>query len=339
MTVVAQVQPRAVRATLKHRKSIDKLSADEVRRLRDAIKASLATSDNRGYQFYAGWHGVPFDWCWHHDIRFLPWHRAYLYFFELSLQRFDPTVTLPWWDWATDNNIPASYRTGALGSAPIKPFTNVTRAGWPKRTWREPGQSGMPPPPYGAYLDAALAAPSFTAFNTMITQIHDGVHVWVGGSMSDPAWAAYDPLFWAHHCMVDRAWRIWQHHHPGASSAEHPRRGDEAAQHQGARAARCEAVGLRLCGHQFDGGDALMQRWSSKPLSFEYDLKAPFKRADLELIGVEQRALFYAHIYLNNQRVADDAAGTRRAMRPRLPSSGTARIAGAMRAIARSIRR
>lgn len=28
--------------------------------------------------------------------------------------------------------------------------------------------------------------------------------------MSDPAWAAYDPLFWAHHCMVDRAWRIWQ---------------------------------------------------------------------------------------------------------------------------------
>jgi hypothetical protein len=51
-----------------------------------------------------------------------------------------------------------------------------------------------------------------------------------------------------------------------------------------------------------------MQRWSSKPLSFEYDLKAPFKRADLELIGVEQRApSFYAHIYLNNQRVADDA--------------------------------
>jgi tyrosinase len=34
--------------------------------------------------------------------------------------------------------------------------------------------------------------------------------------MSDPAWAAYDPVFWAHHCMVDRAWRIWQHNHPGA---------------------------------------------------------------------------------------------------------------------------
>jgi tyrosinase len=216
MTVVAQVQPRAVRATLKHRKSIDKLNDQEVKRLRDAIKASLSTADNRGYQYYAGWHGVPFGWCLHHDIRFLPWHRAYLYFFELSLQRFDPRVTLPWWDWSTDRGIPASYRSGALGSAPIRPFTNVKRAGWPKRTWREPGASGITPPPYKPFLDEALAAPSFTAFNTKITQLHDGVHVWVGGAMSDPQWAAYDPLFWAHHCMVDRAWRIWQHSHPGA---------------------------------------------------------------------------------------------------------------------------
>ena len=32
---------------------------------------------------------------------FLPWHRAYLYFFELALQDQDPAhaVTLPWWDW------------------------------------------------------------------------------------------------------------------------------------------------------------------------------------------------------------------------------------------------
>lgn len=28
--------------------------------------------------------------------------------------------------------------------------------------------------------------------------------------------AAYDPIFFAHHVMVDRAWRIWQNKNPGA---------------------------------------------------------------------------------------------------------------------------
>ena len=28
--------------------------------------------------------------------------------------------------------------------------------------------------------------------------------------------AAYDPIFWAHHTMIDRLWRIWQLQHPGA---------------------------------------------------------------------------------------------------------------------------
>lgn len=218
MTVVATVQPRALRATLKHRKSVTKLSADEVTRLREAIKQALKISDDRGYQFYAGWHGVPFGYCWHHHPLFLPWHRAYLYFFELSLQRIDPQVTLPWWDWSTLDNIPPTYRTGALGSAPIRPFVPKTRAGWPDRTFRQPGQDPrVPAPPYRDGYDWAMAAPSFTSFNERITQVHDTVHVWVGGTMSDPAWAAYDPVFWAHHCMVDRAWRIWQHHHPGAA--------------------------------------------------------------------------------------------------------------------------
>jgi tyrosinase len=217
VTVVSRIQPRAVRATLKHRKSADKLNADEVQRLRETIKAALKVRDNRGYQFYAGWHGVPFDYCWHHHPLFLPWHRAYLYFFELSLQQIDPEVTLPWWDWSALDDVPKPFRTGALGSAPIRPFTDVRRPGWPKRTFREAGQdSRVPPLPYRGLYERALAAPSFTTFNERITQAHDWVHVWVGGTMSDPAWAAYDPLFWAHHCMVDRAWRIWQHNHPGA---------------------------------------------------------------------------------------------------------------------------
>jgi tyrosinase len=35
--------------------------------------------------------------------------------------------------------------------------------------------------------------------------------------MESIATAAYDPIFWAHHCMIDRLWYLWQLRHPGAS--------------------------------------------------------------------------------------------------------------------------
>ena len=59
-----------------------------------------------------------------------------------------------------------------------------------------------------------LANPDFLTFQTQLESIHDGVHVWVGGTMESIATAAYDPIFWAHHCMIDRLWYLWQLRHP-----------------------------------------------------------------------------------------------------------------------------
>jgi tyrosinase len=56
----------------------------------------------------------------------------------------------------------------------------------------------------------------FFTFQTQLESIHDGVHVWVAGTMSSIATSAYDPLFWAHHTMIDRLWYLWQLRHPGA---------------------------------------------------------------------------------------------------------------------------
>ena len=64
-----------------------------------------------------------------------------------------------------------------------------------------------------------MSSPSYSQFMQRCWRVHDNVHVWVGGEMSDANWAAYDPLFWAHHSMVDRLWRIWQHDNPGAQPA------------------------------------------------------------------------------------------------------------------------
>jgi len=43
--------------------------------------------------------------------------------------------------------------------------------------------------------------------------MHNLVHMWVGGSMT-PFTSPNDPVFWLHHCYVDRLWSDWQILHP-----------------------------------------------------------------------------------------------------------------------------
>src|SRR5262249_38403088 len=44
-------------------------------------------------------------------------------------------------------------------------------------------------------------------------ELHNKVHVWVGGSMG-PMSSPNDPIFFLHHCNVDRLWAEWQLLHP-----------------------------------------------------------------------------------------------------------------------------
>jgi len=221
MTLTGQVPRRFATARLKVRENIANLSPTKLNAFRTALRKFLARRDTLGYEFYAGWHGVPLGLCEHHNEFFLPWHRGYLYYFELGLQAIDPDVTLPWWDWMTEAGIPQPYATKTVGGkanvlydAPIAPLGAPLPPGSRKRTVRKPGHGGPSnvPPPLGTYTQWLMGAPSYTEFNRRVTLLHDDVHVWVGGSMSDPDWAAFDPLFWAHHTMVDRLWRIWQHY-------------------------------------------------------------------------------------------------------------------------------
>ena len=82
----------------------------------------------------------------------------------------------------------------------------------------------MAPPalPTAQDVNDALASSNFADFSQKIEQIHNAVHVWVGGTMSEIPVAAYDPLFYAHHTMIDRLWALWQLAHPGAGVGSVP---------------------------------------------------------------------------------------------------------------------
>jgi len=213
----------------RHRLSVDKLSARQLADLREAFRRAGERLDNRGLSFWAGLHGVPQGFCQHHVTSthgarfFLPWHRAYLYRFELTLREFVPTVSLPWWDWTFDANnprfIPQAYAQKTLApgtpnpleSQPIPRMTQPPIPNQPRKTRRAnnpPDPTAQPPV---AFIDQRLLRmKNYFQFSLALEQIHDGIHGHVGGTMGQIGWSAYDPIFWAHHVMIDRIWALWQ---------------------------------------------------------------------------------------------------------------------------------
>jgi tyrosinase len=200
---------------------------------RQAMAAAEALSDNRGYNFIAGFHGAPGWYCWHHQVSprtpvqarlFLPWHRAYLWWLEQALQDRVEGAALPWWDWTAVPRIPRAYTYRTVDGEP-NPLRG-TRAQVPsarppinRRTRRAPGRNPFARLPTAAEISSpdtgsgVLEDPDWASFSDRLENFHDAVHGWVGGDMGDVTTAAFDPIFFAHHCMIDRVWYLWQVRH------------------------------------------------------------------------------------------------------------------------------
>jgi tyrosinase len=223
--------PQATSTPVRFRRNASRLTAGQLQNLRDAFGAVQGITDDRGYGFHAGIHGLPLPiGCdnAHGTDFFLPWHRAYLYFFERALRDQVPDAMLTWWDWRTgpthQARLPKPYvpktvggKRNPLANAKVDPLA-LQQGGnqVPATTEREPGAPGAPDLPSFDDVRAVLALEDFVDFTTQLEGLHNNVHVWVGGHMGQIAYAAFDPVFWAHHCMIDRLWRIWQLKHPGS---------------------------------------------------------------------------------------------------------------------------
>jgi tyrosinase len=220
------------------RKNVATVDATELAGLRTAFTAAYGLSDDRGYAFYAGLHGLPLPiYCQHGTPLFLPWHRAYLYFFERALtdalrrEREDPSlaVSLPWWDWTSaashTTGLPDAYlpaQNGADNPLAAGPVTlsasdlDMVRSNLPGAISDGPDPVTVRDPdipdelPRSQTVVRAMRANTFADFTGLLEGIHNGVHVWVGGAMSAVPISAYDPVFWAHHAMIDRLWYLWQ---------------------------------------------------------------------------------------------------------------------------------
>lgn len=221
---------RANLEDIKHRKNIRNYREEELSELREAFKEVYAITnrgDWRGFQHWAGKHGRPEGLC-NHGREFLPWHRAYLYGFEKAIQRVNANVMLPYWDWASratqETGIPDAFAhetlqnndPNPLFSGPIVNVVNDAGNLQKRNTYRANRQT----PTFEELargVSRAMKAEDFRIFQRDINYPHGGLHIRVGGDMSAFDFAAYDPIFWAHHANVDRQWAQWQRQHSDAT--------------------------------------------------------------------------------------------------------------------------
>ncbi len=177
----------------------------------------------------------------HRAPAFLPWHRRFIWDFEKELQRVsqNPDLGLPYWNWPSGGATASMWDADFLGGNG-DPGTQVVTSG-PFRSgeWTIVNSSGIqsgplrrafgreswaPVLPAQQEIDDVLSvtpydvspwnATSSPSFRNQVEgwigpNLHNRGHGWVGGSML-PMTSPNDPVFFMHHCMVDKLWYEWQ---------------------------------------------------------------------------------------------------------------------------------
>ena len=313
--------PRLERDDILHRKNVALLSDAELGAFGRAFEevkqiSETVRSDSRGFFEHAGQHGVPYWLCPHHTPQrlFLPWHRAYLYRLEQALQDRVPGVTLPWWDWTTTREVPEAYAAEEVGRQPNTLFTTRTlvteadrREGRPviEETFR--GSTDPSLLPTADKLTDVLAEPNFVVFSDALEDLHDDVHGSVNGTMGDVAYAAFDPIFWAHHCMIDRVWWLWQQLNRINAV---PTRGWENIVLEPFNLTVGDTLLANALGYEYADTETPLAsrqvggsvRVVTEPVAIADVVKtAEFARADLEIGGIRDTGTSYeGRVYINN---------------------------------------
>jgi tyrosinase len=172
-----------------------------------AMKA-LPNNDQRNWTNQALIH---FNKCSHGNWFLLPWHRAYLLYFERICQKLtgNAQFAIPYWNWTNNPAVPDVFY--AVGDV-----LNDTSKTLPQGA---PISSGFVS---HSVLEAILEETNFQIFGSgkvtsqqavdtygpLEATPHNHVHTSIGGDMAT-FMSPLDPIFWTHHAMLDFCWVDW----------------------------------------------------------------------------------------------------------------------------------
>ena len=183
--------------------------------------------------------------CQHNCWFFLPWHRWYLYYFEQIVRAVLTDIdevpadvadawALPYWNPARPmaneeaRKLPPEFAAEKLWDGRPNPLFNLTRASAVNRRTAALDERVIVPRP------GVLEQPFTSPFDRVPTfggtesawhhyrepgsvtgglesTPHNSVHGFIDGDMADFSTAGLDPVFWLHHCNMDRYWEVYGH--------------------------------------------------------------------------------------------------------------------------------
>jgi tyrosinase len=209
---------------VRKRKNIEALTADELSSYEHAIKilkdrSNTNANDTTGYAYWASLHDT-FDesirsGCTHFSEKFFPWHRRYLFDFEVLLQQTDPTitsnVTIPYWDWTKPpqgKHFPAAFERQA--SPLFDSRLSLTPPPWDPNDLHDMIQE----PDWNAFAGKPDPSNGFGQNPGSIEHgPHNTLHTNISRHMRNPGTAVQDPIFWSFHAFIDLIWSRWQRLH------------------------------------------------------------------------------------------------------------------------------
>lgn len=150
---------------------------------------------------------------------FLPWHRMYVFWLESIVRKVSGKAefTLPYWNYSAASAIsgPRLPKPFILPGATTNPLWRANRNAGSNAG--NPIDQGQPDTPLStSALDQCTYEPNGAQQGFCMGLdfgLHGNVHVLVGNGqgMGNVPTAAGDPIFWMHHCNIDRLWASWNH--------------------------------------------------------------------------------------------------------------------------------
>jgi hypothetical protein len=180
-----------------------------------ATMRALPATDPRSWSYQAAIHGTfttppqtAWNTCQHGDYFFWSWHRMYLYWFERICRRMacDDCFALPYWDYnnPAQRQLPPMFRDTSSDLYVAQRDPNMNSGAGSLPAWAVDYSAGL------SQINFTSASSSFEGLP------HNQVHVLVGGPgacangwMGCVPTAAQDPIFFLHHCNMDRLWNLW----------------------------------------------------------------------------------------------------------------------------------
>jgi hypothetical protein len=172
--------------------------------------------------------GAVWNQCQHGSWWFLPWHRMYIYYFERIIRAEvikaggPSDWALPFWDYEQGGHasLPPAFRQPTMPDGTANPLFVTQRSGGMNAGAQLPSSATSsaaamaftaftPPPSPGFGGGKTSPQHFFGATGELEFTPHNIVHSLIGGWMGDPDRAASDPIFWLHHCNIDRLWEVW----------------------------------------------------------------------------------------------------------------------------------